>query len=272
MLLIILCALIGIPLLVVALQDVFVFPGAYAKWIPFGRFEPYTPPPDVESHRLEVAPSAALEIWRIASYQKTERKLALLLHGNADTLPLFHKYMRLVADAGYDTFCFSYRGYGQSSGLPSEQNINEDAQRVWDWARKLGSEPSSTLVLGRSLGTGPAAKLAQRLRADAVVLVSPYVSIPEVTKERRFFNIFARFCRTHFDTSVVLANSSLPRVYIVHGEADTVVQSSHAQRLFDAAQNKGNIKLKFFPQADHETIFDAAKEWLSQELRVITLR
>ena len=68
----------------------------------------------------------------------------------------------------------NYRGYGGSTGAPSEKALVSDALAVWDWAR---AEHSEVAVVGRSLGSSVAVQLAAARSVSLVVLVTPFDSL-----------------------------------------------------------------------------------------------
>ncbi len=65
-----------------------------------------------------------------------------------------------------------YRGFGGSSGTPSEAGLLHDAEAAYRAARAKGYAPADIVVLGESLGSGVALKLAARYSVGGVVLAA----------------------------------------------------------------------------------------------------
>src|SRR4051794_25111476 len=85
----------------------------------------------------------------------------LLCHGNAGNIADRVAHAALLSAAGLDVLLFDYRGYGRSSGRPSEQGIYRDARAALDALHaQRGMDASRVLYLGESLGGAVALALA----------------------------------------------------------------------------------------------------------------
>jgi uncharacterized protein len=82
-------------------------------------------------------------------------------------------------------FLMHYRGYGKSSGKPTEADIAGDALALFDQVQQ--QHPQVT-VIGRSLGSGVATRLASQLPVARLVLITPYDSIEDIAAAR--FRLF----------------------------------------------------------------------------------
>lgn len=71
-------------------------------------------------------------------------------------------------------YLLHYRGYGGSSGSPSEQALIDDGLALFDLAQ---TGHRRIIVLGRSLGTGVAVQVASLRPASRLILVTPYDSL-----------------------------------------------------------------------------------------------
>jgi abhydrolase domain-containing protein 12 len=93
----------------------------------------------------------------------------LFLHGNGGTRVLASRvrhYQAFAARLRANVLAPDYRGFGDSTGTPSEVGLTLDARAAWDWLRERGASPESVLVVGNSLGTGVAVQLVAALQAD----------------------------------------------------------------------------------------------------------
>jgi abhydrolase domain-containing protein 12 len=115
----------------------------------------------------------------------------LFLHGNGGTRALRFRvqhYQAFAARLHANVLALDYRGFGDSTGTPSEAGLTVDALAAWDWLRAHGAPPENILIVGNSLGTGVAVQFASALeemqehgsepqRPRGVVLLAPFSSI-----------------------------------------------------------------------------------------------
>ena len=96
----------------------------------------------------------------------------LFYHGNTGSLDDWGGVAARFAALGYDSYAFDYRGYGKSDGrIESEAQLNADADRMAAYVQQQGS--GRFAVVGYSLGSGLAARAAQKYRADILLLAAP---------------------------------------------------------------------------------------------------
>ena len=142
------------------------------------------------------------------------------------------------------TVLLNYRGYGESTGKPTERHLVEDAVAVSEWTRDR--YPGQPLVLfGSSLGTGVAALAAARVKPDAAILVSPYRSIGRIAQ--RYFRIFpVRWLLRHpFRAEAVAA--VLPPTLVIASSIDGIIPYEESQamvRAMRAAENGSPIDFR----------------------------
>jgi pimeloyl-ACP methyl ester carboxylesterase len=128
----------------------------------------------------------------------------------------------------------NYRGYGESEGRPAEAPLADDAKAVFDAIAARGDvDPHRIVVVGRSLGTGVAARLAVERPAAAVILVSPYDSLVEVGKAHYPWLPVAWMLRHRFD-AVSYARQARPPMLAVVGAADAIIPVARSRSLYDA--------------------------------------
>ncbi|RVE57571.1 hypothetical protein OJAV_G00217910 [Oryzias javanicus] len=114
------------------------------------------------------------------------RPVIIYLHGNVGTRALKHRVdlVKVLSAAGFHVLSLDYRGFGDSSGDPSEAGLTSDALYLQQWARaRSGGGP--VILWGHSLGSGVATNAAVRLQdagsaVDALVLEAPYTRIRDV--------------------------------------------------------------------------------------------
>ena len=187
------------------------------------------------------------------------RHTLFYFHGNAedlgDSLPL----LRALHDEGFAVLAFDYRGYGRSGGQASEQNVYTDTQTVLAYARaNLGLVPSACVVVGHSVGGGPAVELAAREPVAGLVLISPFTSAFRVVTRVKLLPF------DRFDNLAKIGRVHCP-VLIIHGTADEVIPFAQGQTLFAAANEpKRHVWIE---GAGHNDIFELAGDKILNEIR-----
>lgn len=95
----------------------------------------------------------------------------LFLHGNAGTRAFSARvqhYSAFSSRLGANVLAIDYRGFADSTGIPSEEGLVRDARAGWDWLVRKGIEADDILIVGHSLGTGVAAGLVKELTGDGI--------------------------------------------------------------------------------------------------------
>jgi uncharacterized protein len=159
----------------------------------------------------------------------------LYFHGNAGNMSHRVETIGRLRSWRFNVFIIDYRGYGNSSGRPSERALYHDAEAAWEFLlnqKKL--KPQQIVVQGRSLGSGVAAHLAAQRQPAGVVLEAAFIDIPEIGANLyRWFPV-RLLCRHQFPTLKNLERIHCP-VLIAHSQEDELIPFYHAERLFEAA-------------------------------------
>ncbi len=136
--------------------------------------------------------------------------------------------------AGFARAGVNYRGYGTSEGKPAEAPLAEDAKAIFDAvAARDDVDASRIVVVGRSLGTGIAARLAAERPVAAAILVSPYDSLVEVGKAHYPWLPVGWLLRHRFDAASYAKQATVPMLAIAGG-ADAIVPPARSRALYDA--------------------------------------
>lgn len=165
---------------------------------------------------------------------KGATRTLLYLHGNAGNLAGRSEVLEYYAALGVNVLGLDYRGYGQSEGTPSESGLYADALAAFDWL--VERVPArDVIVLGESLGGGPACELALQRRVGGLLLLSTFTNVPDMAA-RTFPFLPVRFVvRARFDNLAKLARIDAPKL-IVHSRRDEVIPFSMGERLARAAK------------------------------------
>lgn len=167
------------------------------------------------------------------------RPVYLYLQGNAGNLLGSPKDPHGRADRfggltleGAGLFALSWRGYGGSTGSPSEVGLRTDAAAALAWLHEHAPQ-ASILLFGESLGSGIAVQLAAEQQFAALILDSPYTSIVDVGAGRYPWLPVRPLSKDHFE-SLLHAGDVTEPVLIQHCDHDVTVPYAQGRRLFDA--------------------------------------
>ena len=184
-----------------------------------------------EEIRLDIAGGGQVVAWFIPALSETRREpapLVIYFHGNAEIIDYQSTTVEGFGKLGCAVLLPEYRGYGRSKGRPSEEAIVADAVRFYDAAVQRPDVDAARIVIhGRSLGGGPAAALAARRPAKAMILESTFTSVASMA-----WGYGAPPClaTSPFHTDHVLEKLDIP-VLIFHGTRDDIIPVSHGRKL-----------------------------------------
>jgi fermentation-respiration switch protein FrsA (DUF1100 family) len=206
----------------------------------------------------------------------------LMSHGNAEDIGENRDLYAEYAARGFAVFAYDYRGYGTSTGTPTESGAYADERAAWDYmVNTLHIPPSHIIIHGTSVGCGPAVKLAADLsestdvnqRPADLILRSPF---------RSAFTVLTRVPLLpwdKFNNERRIRDVRMP-VLVVHGMADNVIPFTHGQRVFDNANpigdadalltRDGGKQHLWIPNAGHNDIFIIATETYFAKLQSFT--
>lgn len=229
--------LVGLVLGYAALATLlFAFQSRFIYFPEMGREDRATPAQlrlPFEEVSLATADGETLHGWFVPA--SDARATVLFLHGNAgsivhrlDWLPMFQR-LRLSA------LMVDYRGFGASTGSPSEAGTYADAEAAW---RHLTEDrripPGRIVVFGESLGGAVAAQLAARVDPAALVLHSAFTSAPDLAADLYPFLPARLLTRYRYDTLDAVKALRSP-LLVAHSPRDEIIPVSHGRRLYEAA-------------------------------------
>lgn len=180
---------------------------------------------------LATANGVRLHGWRVPTVGSgVRRPLVLYFGGNAEEVSWMLEFAEIFA--GWDLALFNYRGYGLSSGKPSERVLLMDALTIYDYfASQPEIDANRIVVIGRSLGSGVASYLASQRPVYGVLLVTPFDSITAVARGFYPFLPVRWLLGDLYDSAALAPQITTPLRMIVAGR-DEIIASQHSQRLF----------------------------------------
>jgi pimeloyl-ACP methyl ester carboxylesterase len=181
----------------------------------------------------------------------TGTKALIYFGGNAEDVSAnLSSFSQAFPD--YAIYLLHYRGYGGSSGKASEEALRADAQALFD---QVYEQHPDIAVIGRSLGSGVAVRLASERPASRLVLVTPYDSIQAVAAQRfRYFPV-GLILTDKFESWRYAPKIRIPTL-LLGAEFDEIIPRASTERL-NTAFAKGVASLVFIPGVDHNTISSA---------------
>ena len=190
-----------------------------------------------ESVELRTEDGETLHGWWVPAPGggKAARGAILFFHGNAGNISHRLDYLQMFGRLGYATLAIDYRGYGRSTGSPSEEGTYQDALAAWRWLTQArGIKPQAIVITGESLGGAVASWLAARQAPRALVLFSTFTSVPDLAAKIYPLLPVRLISRFSYDNLANLREIKAP-VFIAHSPDDEIVPFEHGQALFAAA-------------------------------------
>jgi uncharacterized protein len=221
--------------------------------------------PDVQERELVMRDGTRVITWW--GQAKQGRPTLLYFHGNGGSLTTRSERIRKYMAHGYGIVMMTYRGFGGSTGVPSERANVSDAKEVYEALRASGVPASEIVVYGESLGTGVAIQLAAEKEVAGLILDAPYTSIVDLAA-LHYPQLPARWLMTDRYESLSAAGRVAAPTLIVHGEADDIIPVEMSRRV--AAALKGPVQLATFPGAGHSDhymfgSYDVIYAWLARQ-------
>ena len=180
------------------------------------------------------------------------RRVILYFQGNAAGLPArVGRFQWMIAD-GDGLLALCYRGYGGSSGRPTEQGLIRDAAAAYDLARAQVAA-GRIVLFGESLGTGVAVALAATHEVAGLVLDAPFTSIADVGAAAYPYSPVRWALKDTFRSDTRIGKVTAP-LLVLHGEDDHVVPIRFGERLFALAREPKRFVR--FPRGGHVNLDD----------------
>ncbi|MCP4756045.1 MAG: alpha/beta hydrolase [Proteobacteria bacterium] len=197
--------------------------------------------------------------WFLKSEPSKEKPLIIYYGGNAEEvsgglweIERFHTRSFLF---------MNYRGYGDSQGKPTEENLLSDALVIFDHISKTEHIDSNSIVLmGRSLGSGVATYVARHRKVRGVILVTPFDSLLNVAKHHYPFFPVRLLLKHRFDSAALAPEIDTPVINIMGGN-DGIIPNRYSLNLM--RQWKGSHKSVAVNGATHNDIAGYDTYWRS---------
>ena len=185
-----------------------------------------------DSVTLRTADGESLGAWWVPAPRA--RGALILCHGNAGTLAERLPLMLLCGRLGLSVMAFDYRGYGASTGTPTEQGTYRDMDAAVAETARRGVSQARTIFFGESLGGAVAVEAASRLPCAGLVLESTFTSVPDVARHYYPWLPAGLLLRIRYDSAARITGLRCPKLFM-HGPQDDIIPYVMGRRLFEAA-------------------------------------
>ncbi len=193
-------------------------------------FHPPAPGYTSDMPGIEHFKSAKLDLAGLSLKHPSAEKVIIYFHGNAEDVWDRKASLQSLYDSGFSVLSLDYPGYGLSGGHPTEKSVYASADTAYRYVRENWSiAPSNIVVVGASIGSGPACYLAERhVDVGGLVLQSGFTTPYRTITRIRAVPV------EPFPNIVRIKNIRCPKLFI-HGTQDHTVPFRHAQAMYAKA-------------------------------------
>jgi fermentation-respiration switch protein FrsA (DUF1100 family) len=219
--------------------------------------------PEAEEVVLDTADGERVIVWHVPP--RDDRSVVLYFHGNGASLRWRVDRFRALTLDGVGLVALSYRGYGGSTGRPTEDGLIIDAQTAYAFAVvRYGAKRID--LWGESLGSGVAVALAAEKPIGRMVLQSPFTSAADVGAAHYWYMPVRLLMKDQFRSDARIGAVTAP-VLVLHGERDTIVPIALGERLYELI--KSPKRFVRFPGVGHNDLgvqaVEAARPFLTEK-------
>jgi fermentation-respiration switch protein FrsA (DUF1100 family) len=195
-----------------------------------------TPPPtepgvQITGWSVATRDGERLQGWSLEP--ESPRATVLYFHGNGGNLSVWAPILIGLARHGLAVVAFDYRGYGASTGRPTEQGLYRDVEAVVERFRAQPQRPLPVVYWGRSLGTAMAAYATTIAAPNGVIFESGFPDARSVARTSPVLAVLAVFSSYRFPAAEFMRRSATPPpTLVMHGDRDSVVPFELGRSLF----------------------------------------
>ena len=223
-----------VPLVAVALalKLLVVFLEPHLTFFPI-KGQQSTPASKISHKELSLKTSDGENIHAWLLQPSDSQATVVFFHGNGGNLSLWQSFIEDMYHHSLTVLAVDYRGYGKSSGSPSEQGLYRDTEALLEtfW-REIHQPDQVVFYWGKSLG-GPVAAYATTLRKpDGLILEATFPNKKSLLNHYPILKFLSLFSTYQFPTTKFLEGFSRPTL-LIHGQKDEVVPFSEGEKLFE---------------------------------------
>lgn len=206
--------------------------------------------------RIPTRDGETLHAWWLEHPQP--RGEVIFWHGNGGNLSLWLDVIAGIHARGFSVLALDYRGYGDSTGSPTEQGVYRDTDALLARFRAELHRPGTPVIYwGRSLGAAAAAYATSVTPPDGLIVESGFADGLSVVRGDPILAVLSPLASYRFPTASFLRGYQGPTL-LVHPEVDSVVPLERGRELFERIH--GEKRLVVIREADHEDLHTANPE------------
>lgn len=189
--------------------------------------------------RIPTADGETLHGWWLP--HPAPRAQVIYWHGNGGNLSLWLPVLAGLRGHGFSVMAVDYRGYGDSTGRPSESAIYRDADTVTAYfAQHLKRAGVPVVSWGRSLGCAVASHAAREGAFNALILESPFPDVRTLLRGNPVMFALSLFSNYRFSSADHLQTYTGP-LLVIHGDADSIIPFRNGQQVFERAASRDKV-------------------------------
>lgn len=194
----------------------------------------------IKDIRITTSDGETLQTWYLKA--QTDQPTILFFHGNAGSIAERIERLAYYQAQGFGALFVSYRGYGNSTGKPTEAGLVSDALASYDWLKQKGLSAQNIVVVGESLGAAVSVRLAVQRDIKALIIEAPFTSTIDVAKATYWWLPIELLIKDRFETIKIIDQVKAP-LLIVHGEMDEITSVDQGRKLFAKAGEPKTLKI-----------------------------
>ncbi len=203
----------------------------------------------------------------------SNKKVFLFFDGQVATMPdKYCSHYKHFKKLNIPCLYIDYRGYGKSTGIPTEGGIFLDAEAAFKYLVDLGYSPKNIIVCGGSLGTSPALHIASKYHVNCAIVISGFSSIENAMKERKFKKggyFYKKKNKPLFNNVDLVKQTKCPIHVIVGKKDDWLPPKNHSKIIKKHVPKEIESTYTEIPDGDHANIWDHQKKCSKQLLNKI---
>jgi uncharacterized protein len=207
---------------------------------------------DYEPLTIATADGERLRAWLMRA--PSPRAAIVYFHGNGGNLSVWAPILSGIVRRGFSVLAVDYRGYGASTGHPSERGLYSDVDATLARAATVFDGSVPVVYWGRSLGSTMAAYAASVRPASGLILESGFPDARSVIRSSPPLLVLSLFASYRFATRRHLQSVNVP-VLVMHGDRDSVIPYPLGRELFEAI--RGQKTFVTIAAGDHNDIAPA---------------
>ncbi len=215
----------------------------------------YTPPGTANAAVgfEEIAVPNVREVFHYGWYapSTTKKQTLVFFHDGGDTINTTQAFMTPFVLEGYGVLMIEYRGYGEVSGSPEENDIYADTENFFDFLHQVNVNDKQMVLTGQGLGAAVAIEMARRHQAAGLVLVSPFINAISYIRHNTALPRFIPLFKNGYHNLAKIDKIHTP-LLILAGSRDTLVPPQDADVLFKRANDPKSLVIA--PDASHYDI------------------